>query len=99
MKDVIKDDARFFADPAFAPAPVAALLSKDYAASRRKLINPNRAGQTYDAGTPTMNHGDTITKRLHARRQGFKIGFQFRHVRKVCSFHARIAHDSRGGVW
>jgi gamma-glutamyltranspeptidase/glutathione hydrolase len=33
------DRARFYADPAFSPAPVAGLISKSYAAERRKLIN------------------------------------------------------------
>ncbi|MBE2292481.1 MAG: gamma-glutamyltransferase, partial [Xanthomonadaceae bacterium] len=32
------DRARFYADPAFQPAPVAKLVSKEYAAQRRKLV-------------------------------------------------------------
>jgi gamma-glutamyltranspeptidase/glutathione hydrolase len=37
------DRNRYIADPAFAATPVAALLSKDYAATRRALIDPAKA--------------------------------------------------------
>src|ERR1051325_922180 len=37
------DRDRYIADPAFSKVPVAELLSKDYAAKRRALINPNKA--------------------------------------------------------
>jgi gamma-glutamyltranspeptidase/glutathione hydrolase len=53
------DRARYYADPAFHPAPVSWLISKDYAAQRRKLINPDRAAQAVDAGR-RLNQGDTI---------------------------------------
>jgi gamma-glutamyltranspeptidase/glutathione hydrolase len=53
------DRARWYADPSFHPVPVAELLDKDYAAERRKRIDPQRAAQAVDAGAP-LNHGDTI---------------------------------------
>ncbi|TNJ33389.1 gamma-glutamyltransferase [Arenimonas terrae] len=53
------DRARYYADPAFHPAPVARLISDDYAAERRKLIDPDRAAKAVDAGGP-LNQGDTI---------------------------------------
>jgi gamma-glutamyltranspeptidase/glutathione hydrolase len=53
------DRARWYADPAFHPAPVDWLISKDYAAERRKLINPDRAALAVDAGRQ-LNQGDTI---------------------------------------
>ena len=37
------DAARFYADPDFVKVPVAKLVSKEYAAERRALINPDRA--------------------------------------------------------
>jgi gamma-glutamyltranspeptidase/glutathione hydrolase len=46
------DRAKFYADPAFAKIPLAGLLSKSYAAERRKLIDPNRAAKRVDAGNP-----------------------------------------------
>ncbi|MBW8311412.1 MAG: gamma-glutamyltransferase [Rhizobium sp.] len=52
------DRARYYADPAFHPAPVARLISEDYAAERRKLINPDRAARAVDAGI--LQDGDTI---------------------------------------
>jgi gamma-glutamyltranspeptidase/glutathione hydrolase len=41
----------------FHPAPVERLLSKDYAAERRALIDPQRAASAVDTG---LQHGDTI---------------------------------------
>lgn len=55
-----EDRAKFYADPAFAQVPVAQLLSKAYAAERRKLIHPQRAGARYEAGDPTLRAGDTV---------------------------------------
>lgn len=53
------DRARWYADPAFHPAPVARLIAKDYAKERRALINPDRAALAVDAGQ-ALNQGDTI---------------------------------------
>src|SRR4026209_28660 len=46
------DRAKFYADPAFAKIPLAGLLSKSYAAERRKLIDPNHAAKKVEAGDP-----------------------------------------------
>jgi gamma-glutamyltranspeptidase/glutathione hydrolase len=54
------DRAKFYADPEFSKAPVAQLISKPYAAERRKLIDPNHAAKTVNAGNPALDHGDTI---------------------------------------
>ena len=54
------DRARYYADPAFAQAPLAGLLSKDYAAERRKLISLGKAMKSVDAGHPPLEGGDTI---------------------------------------
>ena len=55
-----EDRARYYADPAFARLPSTALLSKEYAAERRKLIDPKRAMATVAAGDPrTLERGDT----------------------------------------
>ena len=54
------DRAKFYADPAFAKIPLAGLLSKSYAAERRKLIDPNHAAKNVEAGNPALNQGDTI---------------------------------------
>jgi gamma-glutamyltranspeptidase/glutathione hydrolase len=52
------DRAKYYADPAFAKIPLKTLLSKDYAAERRKLIDPNHAAKTVAAGK--IDNGDTI---------------------------------------
>src|SRR5216110_2126276 len=54
------DRAKFYADPAFSKIPLAGLLSKDYAAERRKLIDPNRANKHVDPGNPALDQGDTV---------------------------------------
>jgi gamma-glutamyltranspeptidase/glutathione hydrolase len=59
-KLVFEDRAKFYADPEFAKIPVKSLISKEYAAERRKLIDPNKAATHYDAGNPALREGDTI---------------------------------------
>jgi gamma-glutamyltranspeptidase/glutathione hydrolase len=58
------DRAKYYADPAFSPAPVAELISKSYADERRKLIDPNAAAKNVPPGDPRLSradrHGDTI---------------------------------------
>jgi gamma-glutamyltranspeptidase/glutathione hydrolase len=55
------DRARWYADPAFHPAPVAKLVSKEYAAGRAKLITMERALREVQPGTPKeLDEGDTI---------------------------------------
>jgi gamma-glutamyltranspeptidase/glutathione hydrolase len=61
------DRARWYADPDFFPegdrqaaqALVQRLISKDYAAERRALIDRHRAARAVDAGA-VLNQGDTI---------------------------------------
>src|ERR1700747_1496826 len=55
------DRAKFYADPAFAKIPLAGLLSKSYGAERRKLIDPNHAAKTVEAGNP--ENGDRAPSR------------------------------------
>ncbi|WP_017162782.1 gamma-glutamyltransferase [Xanthomonas phaseoli] len=55
------DRARFYADPAFQPAPLARLISKDYASQRRALISMDKALKEVQPGTPKqLEEGDTI---------------------------------------
>ena len=46
------DRAKFYADPAFAKIPLTSLISKEYSAERRKLIDPNHAAKKVGAGNP-----------------------------------------------
>src|SRR5262245_40335167 len=59
LKLAFEDAARYFADPAFAPAPLSQLTSKAYAAERRALIDPARAAKKYEAGGP-FGASDTV---------------------------------------
>lgn len=55
------DRARWYADPAFQPAPVTKLISKDYANQRRALISTDKVLKEVQPGTPAeLDEGDTI---------------------------------------
>ena len=59
-KLAFEDRAKFYADMDFVNVPVDRLISKDYAAARRKLISPGRAAQQVPAGDRKLEEGDTI---------------------------------------
>jgi gamma-glutamyltranspeptidase/glutathione hydrolase len=54
------DRAKYYADPDFAKVPVAGLISKKYAADRRKLIDPEHAARSAAPGNPALGQSDTI---------------------------------------
>ncbi|MBJ6985514.1 gamma-glutamyltransferase [Luteimonas sp. MC1750] len=55
------DRARWYADPAFHPAPVSKLISKDYARERGRLMSPERVLREVQPATPAeLDQGDTI---------------------------------------
>jgi len=53
------DVARYIADPRTAKMPVAGMLSKQYAAERAKLIDPDHANCNVNPGKPMPDAGDT----------------------------------------
>ncbi|OEK03378.1 gamma-glutamyltransferase [Roseivirga sp. 4D4] len=57
-KLAFEDRAKFYADMDFYKTPVDWLISDEYAAERRELINPNRAARSVPAGR--LKDGDTI---------------------------------------
>jgi gamma-glutamyltranspeptidase / glutathione hydrolase len=67
------DRNRYIADPAFSEVPVVELLSKDYAAKRRALINPNKA---LDAPPPgQINVGSDTTYLTVVDKDGNAVSF------------------------
>jgi gamma-glutamyltranspeptidase / glutathione hydrolase len=58
-KLAFENRAKMYADPAYYPAPMPRLLSKDYAAERRQLVDPKQAALHYEAGDAKLAHGDT----------------------------------------
>jgi gamma-glutamyltranspeptidase/glutathione hydrolase len=58
-KIAFADRNRHIADPAFAKVPVKELLSKDYAARRRAMINPDKAMDAPAYGDVRMGHDTT----------------------------------------
>ncbi|MCG8463411.1 MAG: gamma-glutamyltransferase family protein, partial [Xanthomonadales bacterium] len=59
-KIAFEDRGRFYADPDFYQAPIGKLLSKEYAAERRQLINNDKALKEIPAESRILNEGDTI---------------------------------------
>ena len=59
-KLAFEDRAKFYADPHFNTIPVAELISKPYAEMRRALIQDEQAAESYHAGNPSLEEGDTI---------------------------------------
>jgi gamma-glutamyltranspeptidase/glutathione hydrolase len=59
MRLAFADTSWYVADPAFQPAPLQALLSKDYAAERRVLIDPKKAKLDHPRGDPLAS-SDTV---------------------------------------
>jgi gamma-glutamyltranspeptidase/glutathione hydrolase len=57
-KLAFEDRAKYYADPLFSKIPVSQLLSKKYAAERRKLIDKDKAAKIYDPGI--IEGGNTI---------------------------------------
>lgn len=54
-----EDRAKFYADPDFNQLPIEELLSKNYAAQRRQLIQPEQAALSYPAGDMEIETGNT----------------------------------------
>ncbi len=59
MRLAFADAGWYVADPQFSPAPLAGLLSKEYASERRKLLDPNRATINPERGSPKSS-SDTV---------------------------------------
>jgi len=57
-KLAFEDRAKFYADMDFYKTPIDWLISAEYAAERRQLINPSKASQSVPAGQ--LKDGDTI---------------------------------------
>jgi len=57
-KLAFEDRAQFYADPDFYNIPIQELISKEYAAERRALIDSDRAARSYPAGE--LEQGNTI---------------------------------------
>jgi len=91
------DRAKFYADPEFATIPLAQLISKQYAAERRKLIDPNHAAKTAAPGNPNAAQSskarDTSISGLVAKiENGQDVRWPHR-VRDGLASDARVTDD------
>ncbi|MBV9435571.1 MAG: gamma-glutamyltransferase [Acidobacteria bacterium] len=77
------DLQRYLADPRISKVPVEGLLSKQYAAERAKLIDPNKARCDYGAGKPegsdttyltTVDRDGNIVSWINSNYSGFGSG-------------------------
>ena len=58
-KLIYEDRAKFYADVEFNQVPIKQLISKEYAAQRRKLIDKYRAAKSYQPGDALIEQGNT----------------------------------------
>jgi len=65
-KLAMADRERYYGDPEFADVPLRGLLSKEYAAARRALIDPRRASGELRPGDPYPYEGRTAPAELAA---------------------------------
>jgi gamma-glutamyltranspeptidase/glutathione hydrolase len=70
IKVAKSDIYKYVADPAFTKVPVAGLLSKSFAAERRKLIDPARAVAYPEAGNPAAFATTTSAQALSGNPKG-----------------------------
>jgi len=73
MKLAFADRNRYIADPTFSKVPVAELLSKDYAAKRRALIDPRKALDNPPSGD--INLGSDTTYFTVVDKDGNGVSF------------------------
>lgn len=59
-KITFADRAKYYADPDFAKMPIAGLISKSYAAERRKLIDERKVLTHVEPGDPRLSTSDTV---------------------------------------
>ncbi len=84
MKRGYADRARYLGDPAFVNAPVATLISKDYAATQRASIDPDRATPWTDALSATppregsnTTHFSVVDSRGNAVSNTYTLNFSY----------------------
>jgi gamma-glutamyltranspeptidase/glutathione hydrolase len=84
MKRGYADRARYLGDPAFVDAPVATLISKDYAARQRASIDPDRATPWTDtlSATPpregsNTTHFSVVDSRGNAVSNTYTLNFSY----------------------
>jgi gamma-glutamyltranspeptidase / glutathione hydrolase len=84
MKRGYADRARYLGDPAFVNAPVATLISKEYAATQRASIEPDRATPWTDAlpATPpregsNTTHFSVVDSRGNAVSNTYTLNFSY----------------------
>jgi len=84
MKRGYADRARYLGDPAFVNAPVATLISKDYAARQRASIDPDRATPWTDALSATSpregsntTHFSVVDNRGNAVSNTYTLNFSY----------------------
>jgi len=73
-KLAFEDRAKYYADPDFAKPSINWLLTKEYATTRRKLIDLQKASSRLDAGDPALRAGDTVYLTV-ADDQGNMVSF------------------------
>ncbi len=90
------DRAKFYADPEFAKIPLVGLLSKTYAAERRKLIDPQRAAKTVSAGNPEGRQASVLSRPTDSQHVAATQPAEGRFALR--SADARLSHEHARSV-
>src|SRR5262249_14786560 len=70
IKLAMADREKFLGDMDFIKIPYDALLSKDYARERRRLIDPRQASLELRPGSPSSKTSDQLDRPVHVNLEG-----------------------------
>jgi gamma-glutamyltranspeptidase/glutathione hydrolase len=99
MKLAFADREWYYADPDFVGVPEQGLLSKDYAAERRKLIDPEAASLKLRPGNPYPFHPVPIARREIPETIAFRPGEPGTTGTRIADAKGNVFSATPSGGW